>query len=515
MSRRVAFVCGMVLALAVASVARADTVHLRDGGKLEGKVVAEEKGSITIDTALGRMVIERSRISRIEKGLTAAEELAEREKAMKADASADAWFELAEFARAKALRRDRERLLDKALARDPQHEGANLARGRVRHEGQWMTPAERDAKVKADETAAMAARGLVPYSGRFVTPEEKEHLERGDVQIDGRWLSADDAQRARGLERVGSEWVVASEVLARRRAVDFGKEASLALTFDASDHFVVASAFGKAHAHALQEASEKSFALAAGALRESVTDLAWIGGHKALAVVVDTRDDFGLFARFFSRQEKKVDARWAEGAAKVDGFYWWDPTGTSATFRGARHVDDTVAHTVHHLGHVLLNRHGYNWKFLPTWLDEGFAAWTEHRVLGRNAISCISSRRYGAEGVRKEELLSRDRWFDDAVRAIKEGKDPPFGPILKRDLSTITAEEVAKSMVVVDWLSTQKQDGFLAMLAALREQWPKGQVPALGAEAAAAHAKAFAALGIPAERLDAALRESIAAPTRR
>lgn len=515
--RRGGACAALLVALLCGTSSRADTLHLKDGAKLEGKIVAEEKGSVTLATALGKMVIERSRIARIEKGPTAAEELAAREKALPADASADALFELAEFAKEKSLRRDRERLLDRVLARDPGHEKANIARGRVRHGDRWMTPAERDAAVRAEEEAAMAARGLVPFDGRYVTPEEKEHLERGDVWLDGRWLTADDARRAQGFEQVGGEWVAASEVLARRRAVDFAKEASRTLALAAGDHVVAASAFGKEHAAALLDASERSFEVAAAALRESNDDLAWIGGHKSLALVVDARDDFGLFARFFARHEKKVDARWADGVAQVDGFYWWDPTGTSATCRGARHVDDTVAHTVHHLGHVFLNRHAYNWKFLPTWLDEGFAAWLEHRVLGRNAISCISSRRYGASGVRKEELVSRDKWFDDALRALREGKDPPFAPILKRDLSTITGEEVAKAMVVVDWLVAERSDGFLALLAALREQWPKGIVPALGAEAAAAHAKAFAALGIPAERLDEALRAAVAtrAPPRK
>ena len=510
--RRGGAVAGLLLALLCGASSRADTLHLKDGAKLEGKIVAEERGSVTIETSLGAMKVERSRIARIEKGPTAAEELAAREKALPADASAEALFELAEFAKSRGLRRDRERLLDRVLARDPGHEKANLARGRVRHDDRWMTPAERDAVVKREEEAAMAARGLVPFDGRFVTPEEKEHLERGDVLVDGRWLSADDARRAQGLERVGSEWVAASEVLARKRAVDFAREASRTFAIDAGAHLVAASTFGKEHARALLDAGEKSFDLAAASLRESRDDLAWIGGHKVLALVVDTREDFGLFARFFARHEKKVDARWAEGVAQVDGFYWWDPTGTSATCRGARHVDDTVAHSVHHLGHVFLNRHGYNWKFLPTWLDEGFAAWLEYRVLGRNAISCISSRRYGASGLRKEELVLRDRWFDDAVRALKEGKDPPFTPILKRDLSTITGEEVAKSMLVIDWLVAHRPDGFLALLAALREHWPKGVVPALGAEAAAAHGKAFAALGVPAERVDESLRAAFAKP---
>lgn len=501
----------LALLLALAAAARADVVHLKDGGRIEGRVVAEEKGSITLETALGRMVIERARIRRIDKGPTAAEELAEREAKLGAEAGADAWFELAEFAGTKGLRRDRERLLDRALARDPDHEKANLAKGRVRHAGRWMTPEERDRAVQQEEAAAMAARGLVPHEGRWVTPEEREHLARGDVLVEGVWLSAADAKRAAGLEQVGGEWYAASEAQPRRWAAEFAREGPLDLALAVGPHVVTASTFGEPHARAMRDASEQGYAIAAAALRESQDDLAWIGGAKAFCLVVDGRDDFARFARYFTRQEKKVDARWAEGVAKVDGFYWWDPVGTSATFRGARHVDDTVAHTLHHLGHVLLNRHAYNWKSLPTWLDEGFASWLEQRVLGRNAISCIAARRYGSSGTRKEELVARDRWFDDAVKALREGRDRPFGPILKRDLSTIEPEEIGKAMLAVDWLVGQRQDGFLALLAALREQWPKGIVAPMSREASAAHAAAFAALGVPAEKLDAELRAAYAA----
>ena len=505
----------LVLALlaggVVASAARGDVVHLKEGGTIEGRVVAEGRDSITVETRFGRQTIDRSRVARIEKGLTPREELAKREAALPEGARAQQWFELAEFAGEKGLRKERRRLLDRTLAADAGHEGANLALGRVRHEGRWMTPEERDARVRAAEEAAMRARGLVPFGGRWVTPGDKEHLERGDELVDGRWLGADDAKRARGLVQVGEEWVAASEAVPLRRARGFAREATLDLATAAGDHVIVATAFGKEHTAALRDACERGFSAAARSLRESESDLEWLGGQKVLAVVVGTREDFGLFARFFARDEPKVDRRWAEGVARVDGFFWWDPHGTSATFKGARVLDDTTAHTIHHLGHVLLNRHGYNFKFLPTWLDEGYAAWLEHAVLQRNVISCVSGQRYGSDGVRKDELLSRASWFADAVKSIAEGRDPPLDPILKRDLSTITPDEVAKSMVLIDWLLRERHEPFLRFLAALRDAWPRGVVSPMSAEAAAAHARAFAALGTPAPRLDGELRRACAA----
>jgi hypothetical protein len=499
----------LVVALAATS-AFADVVHLKDGGTIEGKVVAEDKTQVTIDTRFGRQTIERSRIDRIEKGKTPQEEIAEREAALAKGGTAQQWFELAEFAGSKGLKKERERLLDKALAVDPDHEAANRAKGRVKHEGRWMTPAERDAAVKAAEEAQMRERGLVPFEGRWVTAEEKAHLEHGEVLVNGKWLGPDDAKRAQGFTKLGDEWILQSEEVPLRRARGFAAESKLPLETSAGDHVVAATTFGKEHLDPLRDACELGYVAAAKSFHESDSDLTWLGGQKVLVVVLPAREEFGAFCRFFAHDEKKVDQRWAEGVAQADGFFWWDPSGTSATFKGSRGLDDTIAHSVHHLGHVLLNRHGFNFKFLPTWLDEGYAAWLEHEVLKRNVISCISSRRYGADGVRKDELVSRTSWYEDSVKQIAEGADPPLSPLLRKDLTTITPDEVAKSMVLIDWLVRERPDAFLQFLTALRQAWPKGVASPLSPEARTAHAKAFDALGTPADLLDRELRAAIA-----
>jgi hypothetical protein len=499
----------LVLALSAGAPLRADVLHLTDGGRIEGRILARGERSVTIDTRFGRQEIERRRIARIELGRTPAEELA-RLEAEAEGAGAAKWWEIAEFAAKSGLRKDRARLIDKVLALDPEHEAANVAKGRVKHDGRFMTPAERDELVARAERERLRERGLVEHEGRFVTPEEKEHLEQGHVQVDGKWMTPDQAREAQGLVRVGGEWVAAAEELALRRALGFSREASVALAVAKGDHVVAASAFGKEPSETLRDTCEAAYAAAVASLEESSSDLAWVGGQKLLAVVLPERADFALFTAFFARDEKRVDQRWSEGVARSDGFYWWDPTGTSATFKGGRHLEHTTAHTIHHLGHVLLNRHAYNFKFLPTWLDEGYAAWLEHSVLKRNLISCISGRRYGAENVRKEDLLARASWWEDAVQALAAGRDAPFFPVLRRDLSTITPDEVSKSMLVIEWMVQTRRAEFLRLLAALRESWPAGLVSPLSPEARSANARAFEALGVPAEKVDAELRAWLA-----
>jgi hypothetical protein len=497
-----------LLALLLAAVARADVVHLKEGGTLEGKVVAEDATTVTLDTRFGRQVLDRSRIERIEKKATAEEELAEREAKLK-PGTPDEWFALAEFAGKRGLKKQRERLLDKVLALDADHEGANLARGRVRHEGKWMTPAERDAKVRAADEAEKRARGLVPVDGRWVTPEEKEHLDRGDVLWKGKWMSADAAKTAQGLVRLGDAWFPAAEAAPRARVDGFCHESGVPLEIEAGDHVVIATALGAAHAKALRDAGEKAFAYAAKSLGDG-DDVGWLGGQKALGLVVATREDFDRFVHFFAAHEPKVDKRWADGVARSDGFYWWDPIGTCATYRGPRSADETTSQIVHDLGHVLLNRHQYNFKYLPTWLDEGFATLTEYEVLGRNFTCCVAPDKYASGTGRREDLLPNQRWFEDAVRAIAEKNDPPLVQILRRDLATISRDEVKKSMVVVKWLCDEHRDGLQKLVAALRKSWPKGAASAVTTEAIAAEGAAFAALGMPPEQVDAEVRRWVA-----
>ena len=75
----------------------------------------------------------------------------------------------------------------------------------------------------------------------------------------------------------------------------------------------------------------------------------------------------------------------------------------------------------------------------------------------------------------------------------------------------LLVDEAAKAMVVVDHLIRRRPDDFEKFLVALRQAWPKGSVQPASQEVRAAHQKAFAALGTPAEQIDTELRAALAA----
>ena len=63
----------VVLVLTVAS-ARADLILLKDGRRFEGTILKETASEVLFETRFGELKFARSEISRLEKGLTPAQE---------------------------------------------------------------------------------------------------------------------------------------------------------------------------------------------------------------------------------------------------------------------------------------------------------------------------------------------------------------------------------------------------------------------------------------------------------
>ena len=58
---------GLAILLALSALARADTIYLRGGEKVIGKVITDERTKVVIESqTLGRLTILRERIERIE-----------------------------------------------------------------------------------------------------------------------------------------------------------------------------------------------------------------------------------------------------------------------------------------------------------------------------------------------------------------------------------------------------------------------------------------------------------------
>ena len=449
------------LALA-AALATADVVVLKDGRRIEGTLVREDESRVVLSTGLGELEFERAQVERILRGKSAREEFAEREAAAR---TAEDFFTLGEWAATKRLESLARRAWRRAVELDGDHAGARARLGFVRHEGEWMTPEERERRVRAAHEQAQRAKGLVPYEDRWVTPEVKARIEQGLMEVDGRWVTADEAQRLAGLEFFGGRWMPKAEATARAHAATVASQARVPLEVIASSDALVAGPFPREWLLELSAALlsargwfdqalgvEPGLGLYGGALAELYV---WDRDERPY---VDTVD---LFASW----TPTTTPAWAEAVRRVHGLYWLDPFPLSSARSAHRSHSDLSGHCLHHLGHLMGGRLGYDGRVLPPWYDEALAALVEFRVSGRNAVFCQARGETSKGGGTAAKgtvtrfdydpaRLRDGRWQEVLRAALAAEAVPPFDRIASKEFSDLELVDVAHGMAVLAWLES-------------------------------------------------------------
>ncbi|MHC4471523.1 MAG: hypothetical protein ACYS99_11225 [Planctomycetota bacterium] len=162
--QRAAIVFAALLVGLLAVPALADVVHLKNGGRIEGKVV--DKGdAYEVTHRYGKITVKKSDVVSIEKKATLAETYAKKRAAIDVK-NADQLVALAKWCRENGWETQAVKDFRAALALDPDHRGAHTALGHVFYEGAWRT-----------EDEIMEMRGFVKHLGKWVTREEAARLE--------------------------------------------------------------------------------------------------------------------------------------------------------------------------------------------------------------------------------------------------------------------------------------------------------------------------------------------------
>jgi hypothetical protein len=129
-------------------------------------IVERTKDAVVIETAPGRLTFPLGRVEKIVESRSALEEYRERAAEL-GPGDAAGWAMLARWAAERDLLTQAREAWQRVLAADPSHPEANAALGRVELDGAWVT-----------EDEAYRARGYVEHEGRWVTPAEHEALVR-------------------------------------------------------------------------------------------------------------------------------------------------------------------------------------------------------------------------------------------------------------------------------------------------------------------------------------------------
>ena len=144
--------------------ARADEVFLKGGGKITGVVVERTATAIVIEAGPGRVSVPLSRVERVAESRSALQTYQEKAAKLAKDDVAG-WLALAQWADDVGLDTQARAAYETVLALDPQNAAAHQGLGNVKLGESWVS-----------EDEAYRARGYVKFEGRWVTPAEHEAL---------------------------------------------------------------------------------------------------------------------------------------------------------------------------------------------------------------------------------------------------------------------------------------------------------------------------------------------------
>ncbi len=154
------FAIAAALAALCSGAALADTIYLKNGQKFEGKVVVKGDQVILLLESGTRLPFPKDRVDRIERGPAPWELYAVKAKKLKS-ADAAGHLELAKWCGGKKLYKRKKKHLAAVVKLDPDNAEAHRLLGHERYGGKWLTREE-----------ALKAKGWVQVEGRWLNPEE-------------------------------------------------------------------------------------------------------------------------------------------------------------------------------------------------------------------------------------------------------------------------------------------------------------------------------------------------------
>jgi uncharacterized protein YkwD len=171
--------------LALAGLAVADIIKLNTGGKVTGKIVEEDESQIVIETPTGRTVIMREDIASIERGGELKELYSKRLGEINKNSAKD-HYKLGFWCKDNKMAEEYEKHMLRAIELDSEYAAPHEELGYVFYRGKWMTYED-----------ACKAKGWKKYEGRWFPAKDAECMEQGLVKAAGKWVSKEALEKER------------------------------------------------------------------------------------------------------------------------------------------------------------------------------------------------------------------------------------------------------------------------------------------------------------------------------
>lgn len=171
------------------SLARADEVFLKGGGKVSGRILSRTDTSIAVDVGAGTVTFLLTAVDRIEARRSILDDYYERAGTLGAR-DRDGWLQLAQWATAQGLAAQARAAYTRVVAVDPANAEANRGLGRVQLDGRWVT-----------EEESYTARGYVRFEGEWMRPADRDSVLAYRAAVEqAEWARLDAERRARDAE---------------------------------------------------------------------------------------------------------------------------------------------------------------------------------------------------------------------------------------------------------------------------------------------------------------------------
>ena len=165
----------------------ADDVILKSGGRVSGRIVQRTDAAVKVDVGAGTITIAMDRVERIEEKGSALDDYYDRAGRLAASDTAG-WLELARWASSEGLSAQAGEAYHRVLAADPANAEANQALGNVQQGGRWVSEAE-----------SYRERGYVQFEGEWMTPAQRDALvgsRRAQTDADARQAQSEAEARS-------------------------------------------------------------------------------------------------------------------------------------------------------------------------------------------------------------------------------------------------------------------------------------------------------------------------------
>ena len=199
----------------LAPSARADTLELTDGRVVEGSVEETAAGYL-VRNRFGESTLAKADVKTWSKGRTVDDLVGERLKALPAG-DAENRARLAKWLVDLGRAEEGRALAEAALAIDAENATAHGLLGHERHGGKWMTPDE-----------AMRAKGLEFHGGRWMTPDEWKNIgeaaKKAAHEADEKSLRRRQADEVNRLVKLRASPAAGTRARSKKRLEDLATE---------------------------------------------------------------------------------------------------------------------------------------------------------------------------------------------------------------------------------------------------------------------------------------------------